>query len=61
VYGLFAVQKKGKWGWIDRHNKVVIPLRFAAVRYLTPELFEVSDDGKNFYFINRKLSRVSAG
>ena len=59
VYGLFPVQQKGKWGWVDQHNKTIIPLRYAAVRVFTAEVFEVSDDGKQYYFINRKGERVS--
>lgn len=54
VDGLYPVQAKGKWGWVDGKNQVVIPLKYKAVRYFTSELFEVSEDGKRFYVIRRK-------
>jgi hypothetical protein len=52
VDGLYPVQRKGKWGWVDQNNKPVIPLQYKAVRYFTGELFEVSDDGTHFRIIS---------
>jgi hypothetical protein len=53
VDGLYPVQRNGKWGWVNATNQVVIPLKYQAVRHFTGELFEVSDDGKDFYIIKR--------
>jgi hypothetical protein len=52
LYGLYPVQQKGRWGWVDAKGKMVVPLRYKAVRHFTAQLFEVSE-GKDFYFINR--------
>jgi hypothetical protein len=53
VDGLYPVQAKGKWGWVNGKNQLVIPLKYAAVRYFTSELFEVSDDGTHFRVIKK--------
>jgi hypothetical protein len=53
VDGLYPVQSKGKWGWVNADNKVVVPLKYKAVRYFTGELFEVSDDGIHFNLIKK--------
>lgn len=53
VNGLYPVQHKGKWGWVNEKNQLVIPLKYKAVRYFTSELFEVSDDGIHFHLIKR--------
>jgi hypothetical protein len=58
AYGLFPVQKKGKWGWVNHRNEIVIPLHYKAIRYFTGSLFEVSNDGKTYYYINRNNKRV---
>jgi hypothetical protein len=58
VNGLYPVQHKGKWGWVNADNKIIVPLKYKAVRYFTGELFEVSTDGILFTVIkkNRKQS-----
>jgi hypothetical protein len=57
LYRLFPVEKNGKWGWVTQERKTIVPLRYKAIRRFTDQLFEVSDDGKNFYFIDRKGNR----
>jgi hypothetical protein len=57
VNGLFAVRKKGRWGWVNENNQVIIPLQYRSVRYSTDNLFEVSDDGEHYYFVDRKNRR----
>jgi hypothetical protein len=54
VDGLYPVQQKGKWGWVNSNNKIVIPIKYKAVRNFTGELFEVSDDGSVFYILRRR-------
>jgi hypothetical protein len=51
VDGLFPVQRNGKWGWVNDHNVVVVPLKYKAVRNFTRQVFEVSKDGKRFYIL----------
>jgi hypothetical protein len=51
--GYFAVQRKGKWGWVNEKNKVIVPIKYKSVRYNTTALFEVSDNGTDFYFIDK--------
>lgn len=51
VDGLFPVQRNGKWGWVNDHNVVVVPLKYKAVRNFTRQLFEVSGDGGRFYIL----------
>lgn len=53
VDGLYPVQSKGKWGWVNEKGQPVIPLQYKAVRYFTGELFEVSDDGIHFHMVKR--------
>ncbi|MDP3129309.1 MAG: WG repeat-containing protein [Sediminibacterium sp.] len=55
VDGLYPVMIKSKWGWVNANNKVVVPLKYKAVRNFTGELFEVSDDGIHFRVINKIL------
>jgi hypothetical protein len=54
VYGVIAVRKNGKWGWLDEHDQPVIPLRYKAVRYTNGKLFEVSNDGTHFSVLKVK-------
>lgn len=58
AYGLYAVEKKGKWGWVNHKGEVVIPLQYKAVRHYLPDLFEVSTDGVHYYFVDRKNKRT---
>lgn len=58
AYGLFPVMKKGKWGWVNEKGITVIPLQYKAIRYFVKDVFEVSDDGINFYFVDRKNQRI---
>jgi hypothetical protein len=58
AYGLYAVEKKGKWGLVNHKGEVVIPLQYQAVRHYLPDLFEVSTDGVNYYFVDRKNKRT---
>lgn len=58
AYGLYAVAKKGKWGWVNHKGEVVIPLQYKAVRHYLPDLFEVSTDGVHYYYVNRKNKRT---
>lgn len=53
IDGLYPVQKNGKWGWVDEHNRVVVPLKYRAVRNFTGDFFEVSDGGGRFRVIKR--------
>lgn len=53
VFGAYAVQRNGKWGWVDENNKTIIPLAYKAVRRNTRTEFEVSDDGYHFYLVKR--------
>jgi hypothetical protein len=52
AYGLFPVRKNGRWGWVNEKGVVVIPLQYVAIRYFVKDLFEVSDDGVNFYYVD---------
>ncbi|MBO9202516.1 MULTISPECIES: WG repeat-containing protein [Niastella] len=52
AYGLFPVRKNGKWGWVNEKGDVVIPMQYVAIRYFVKDLFEVSDDGVNFYYVD---------
>ena len=58
AYGMYPVQKKGKWGWVNHKGEVVIPLQYKAVRYFLPDLFEVSNDGVHYYFVDRRNKRT---
>jgi hypothetical protein len=57
-YGMYPVQKKGKWGWVNHKGEVIIPLQYKAVRHYLPDLFEVSNDGVHYYFVNRQNKRT---
>lgn len=50
-----------RFGIIDIEGKVVVPLRFADIKrnfsWKLGRLFEVSDDGKNYYFIDQYGNR----
>lgn len=52
AYGMFPVCKNNKWGWVNEKGMVVIPLQYVAVRYFLKDLFEVSDDGVKFYWVD---------
>ena len=58
VDGLYPVQQKGKWGWVNANDQVIIPLQYKAVRYFTGELFEVSEDGIHFRVIRRTTAKA---
>lgn len=58
AYGMFPVQKNGRWGWVNEKGVVVIPLQYVAVRYFVKDRFEVSDDGMEFYWVDRGNVRV---
>lgn len=47
-FGFYAVQRNGKWGWVDAKGNTIVPLRYKAVRYNTDRMFEVSTDGVRF-------------
>ncbi|NCI48281.1 hypothetical protein [Sediminibacterium soli] len=53
VFGLYAVRRKGRWGWVNKYNTPVIPLKYAAVRYTNGKFFEVSSSGNVFTWIKR--------
>ncbi|MCF6403103.1 WG repeat-containing protein [Chitinophaga filiformis] len=54
LYGMVAVRRNGKWGWLDEHNNPVVPLRYKAVRYTNGKVFEVSNDGTHFTMLSVK-------
>ena len=58
AYGMYPVKKKGRWGWVNHKGEVVIPLQYKAVRCFLPDLFEVSNDGVHYYFVDRKNKRT---
>lgn len=58
AYGMFPVQKNGRWGWINEKGEVVIPLQYVAIRCFVKDRFEVSDDGMEFYWVDRGNMRV---
>jgi hypothetical protein len=58
AYGMYPVKKKNKWGWVNHKGEVVIPLQYKAVRHFLPDLFEVSNDGVHYFFVDRKNKRT---
>jgi hypothetical protein len=60
AYGLVPVRKNGRWGWVNEKGVVVIPLQYVAVRYFVKDLFEVSDDGVNFYYVDLRNMRTNS-
>lgn len=60
-YGLFPVCKKGKWGWVNEKNEIIIPLQYKSVRLFTERLFEVSDDGNKYYYVDRNNKPITQG
>src|SRR5947207_15985085 len=46
---LFPVDKDGKWGFIDRTGKIVIPLQFDSANDFHEGLALVTANGKNLF------------
>ena len=51
--GLAGVQKNGKWGFIDKTGKLIIPLEYDYVSSFSKATAYVKKDGREFY-INPK-------
>ena len=51
--GLAAVKKQGKWGFIDKAGKQIIPFRYEAANTFSQGVVRVKLSGK-FFYINKK-------
>ena len=63
AYGLAAVKKKGKWGFVDNKIKEIIPCKYDSCGVVYPylvEAFELNPDGsiKTQMYVNRNDSIV---
>ncbi|MFC0342803.1 WG repeat-containing protein [Epilithonimonas hispanica] len=54
---MIVAVKNDKFGIIDKNNQVVIPFIYADIKtnlsWKTANLFEVSTDGKDYFFVNK--------
>lgn len=50
--------RNNKFGIVDKHNKIILPFVYSDIKmnlsWITAHLFEVSYDGKNYFYVDEK-------